>query len=342
MKLRNLFWSVAMMAVVIGCQEDEQPAKASLDDLSPEVRNFITMRLSSSSSLRMSGDAAVNKSFQSLMSMANGFNGGRKAGDSTETEVDSDTTIYQVPWSSCAVITEVKNDDGTTTITYDYGEGCEEGYGDYKYFMHGKYTSIYKYQYEQQGARYWGSYYYRTFYDNYGGSYYAGDSTIDWSMDGSSFYQGVSEYDAETQKFSGDYYFNDTTDYAYDGFVNRYRSKGKSKYNERGGVVEENEYLYGNDENFYHSKALTPLVSDYTCNVNNGPETNLLRASYVWIYTSGIEEVNYAQDGDTGTFQIDYGNGECDNIIFIIEDGVRTEVDLGEAIFYCGTTTTGG
>lgn len=342
MKLRHLLWSVGIVAFALGC-EDEEKVKASLNDLSPEVQQFITMRMSSSSSLRMSGDAAVNQSFQNLMSMANTFNGGRKAGDSTivDEEPPSDTTIYN-PWVSCAVITQVQNEDGTTTVTYDYGDGCEEGYGEYKYLMHGKYSSTYSYQYNQnqEGTKFFGSYFYKSVYDNYGGSYYMGDSTIDWAMDGNSFYQGVSEYDFENNKFSGTSIFNDTTDYAYDGIVSVYRSKGKSKYNERGGVVEENEFKYGTNENYYHSKALSPLVSDYTCN-NFGPEDGAFRESYVWVYTSGVEVINFKQDGVEGTFQIDYGNGECDNIIYVIENGVRTEVDLGDAVFYCGFAEKG-
>lgn len=341
MKLKNLFWSIAMMAVVIGCHEDEQQAKATLDDLSPEVRNFITMRLSSSSSLRMSGDAAVNKSFQSLMSAANHFNSGRKAGDSTG--VDSDTTIYQAPWGSCGIITEVRNTDGSSSITYDYGDGCDEGYGDYKYRMYGKYISTYHYQYQQQGTLFKSNYVYEAQYVNYGGSYTLGDSIYEWSMKGKSRYRGTSEYDTATFSFAGNYIFNDTTDYSNNGEVSEYRSKGISQYNERGGVVSENEYRYGTNDNYYYSKVLQPLISDYTCNrvEYKGGILAPSNYSYVWVPTSGLEAIQYVQDGEAGAFQIDYGNGTCDNIIFIIEDGLRTEVDLGEAIFYCGTTTTG-
>src|SRR5688572_3779565 len=146
MKTRNLICATLLSMLALGCQDNE-PAKTSIDSLSPEVRNFLTMRLSSSSALRMSGDAAINQSYQTLMDEVKGMSGGRVAGDSSG---GYDTTIYQEPWHSCAVITQVENEDGSITYTYDYGEGCEEGWGDYKYLMHGKYTYTYKYVTSQQ------------------------------------------------------------------------------------------------------------------------------------------------------------------------------------------------
>lgn len=45
-------------------------------------------------------------------------------------------------------------------------------------------------------------------------------------------------------------------------------------------------------------------------------------------YVSGLEKITYRQDGKTGEFIIDYGNGECDNVIYILENGKRIRIEM--------------
>src|SRR6188768_1039846 len=244
MKVKRTFLvSALLLGIALGCSDDDDQYD-SLKDLSPYARQFVSLRLSSGGVMRESGDAAVNQSFQSMMNDRPMFPGGRIAEDSTNTGGDSDSTIYDNPWVSCAVITTTTNKDGTTTTVYDYGDGCEEGWGDYRYQMHGKYSYTYKYSSERNGSVYIYSYLFSAIYDNYGGQYYYADSTA-WSMDGRSHYVGYSSYDTAAQKFFGMYNSSDTSTYSYAGVVSQYKSKGKSNYNESGGTVEENEYEYG-------------------------------------------------------------------------------------------------
>ena len=66
---------------------------------------------------------------------------------------------------------------------------------------------------------------------------------------------------------------------------------------------------------------------DYSCY-----STRSLQADFCWFFTyvSGRERIRY-KDGDVeGTFEIDYGDGKCDNIITIYEDGKVTVVDLSK------------
>jgi len=326
MRIKNLLWSALLGVLIAGC-DDNDPSKSSLDELSPQVREFLTMRISSSNSLRMSGDAAVNESYQNLMSDVRAINGGRIAGDSAA--VEPDTIIYDDPFQSCAVVTYTENEDGSITYVYDYGDGCEEGWNSYKYFMHGKYSYTQKYISSQEGSLFKYDYEYAYEYDNYGGqSYY---DTIGWYTDGYMNGTGSSQYDTASHKFSGNYTYDGIMEYGYGvEQKQRYSSKGKSHYDEREAVTLENDYEYGNDENYYSSKVTRPLVSDYTCNQGDFLER------YIWTYVSGREVVHYKQDGEEGSFEVDYGNGNCDNIIYIIENGERTEVDLGDAVFYCG------
>jgi hypothetical protein len=148
----------------------------------------------------------------------------------------------------------------------------------------------------------------------------------------------TSSYDTEQQKFSGAYSYNDTSIYVYGGTHYQYKSKGKSNYDELGWVVEENDYEYGDGTDYYRSSVVEPLVSNSSCNVFR--EGELVISTYVWVAVSGREVVQYKQGDKEGTFEIDYGNGECDNIIYITENGIRVKVDLGSG-WMCGDAKEG-
>jgi len=49
-------------------------------------------------------------------------------------------------------------------------------------------------------------------------------------------------------------------------------------------------------------------------------------------YVSGKERISYRQGDKEGSFIIDYGDGECDNVIVIIENGKRIKVDLSDSV----------
>jgi len=335
MKLKRTFLAYALLTgAALSCTDDDSHGP-SVKDLSPYAQQFVTMRLSSSNAMRESSDAAINSSFQGMMQGMRAFAGGRVKADSVSNDGGgSDTTIYNDPWVSCAVITTVNNPDGSITTTYDYGDGCDEGWGEYKYLMHGKYVQTYKYEMERSGSVYTYTYLFKTFFENYGGQYQYDTITSAWTNDGNTYYTGSSTYDTASQKFSGSYTSYDTAVYRYNGIVNQYKSKGKAKYSEMGSTQEESEYEYGDGNNYYHSKVIQPLVSDYTCNDNG---FNTFREFYVWIPVSGREVITYKQDGKEGSFEIEYGDGECDNILYIIEDGKRVRVDMGDFIPWCGT-----
>ena len=326
---KNPLFFVALLLIVLSC--DSSDPEPSVTDLSEFAQEFMSMRLGSPNAMNRNSDAAVNKSFQSMMG-SHGFNGGRIKGDSTGSEPGNDSTVFQDPWVSCAVVSTIENADGSTTTSYDYGDGCEEGSGDYKYFMHGKTVQTYKYNSQQTGSVIRDTYLFKMLYDNYGGHYNVDSS--DWSIDGNSFYEGYSSYDTSRNKFSGAYSYSDTSLYNYGGKAYDYRSKGNSHYDETGWIVEESEYEYGDGSDFYHSSVIEPLVSNYSCNTfSEGALVN----RYVWVAVTGREVVHYKQGDKEGTFEIDYGNGECDNIIYITENGVRVEVELGSG-WMCGTT----
>ncbi len=165
--------SILILTIAVSCSDDD----VTQQELSDAAKQYLSMRMGSNTA--MSGDMAgpINRSFGGLFS--SGITNGRIAGDSTGSS--SDTTIIEDPWKSCAIITEIDNEDGSHTTIYDYGDGCEEGWEGYKYFMHGKVTSTYRNQYSKTGSVYHDSYYYASEYDNYGGNY---NGERAWVMDG--------------------------------------------------------------------------------------------------------------------------------------------------------------
>jgi hypothetical protein len=324
---------LAFMAfsLLLGCEESD-PNPSSLSELSSEAKAFLTMRSGTNQSLSAAGNSAINKSFQGAYN-----NYAQVSGSAGASENKDSTVVEPYPWQSCAEITETKNSDGSITVTTDYGDGCDEGYGDYHYFMHGKYSYTYKYEQSQSGSIFKYVYFYRNIAENYGGMYYSDSDTSEWLSNGHSTYSGESQYDTAKQTFSGFYSYSDTSEYEYDQMTYLYKSEGQTTYDEKKSTTPINsyEYTYGND--YYKSIVLKPLVMDYTC---YSMFTEMMVRPFWSTYVSGRERVHYIRDGVEGEFEIDYGNGECDNIIVIYENGKVFKIDLSTD--YEALTAKGG
>ena len=319
---------------LFSCQENEPVAFASLEEMSSEAKNFFGMRSSSAKSMEATGNSMVNRSFQTTMRGSLGSSNGFVTGESKDSTIVSDP----FPWVSCAVTTQIENSDGSTTYTTDYGDGCYEGYGDYKYFMRGKYWYNWKYQESKQGAIHYYSYFSRSRTENYGGEYYFEGDTVKWISNGRSTYFGDSKYDTVKQTFSGYYAYSDTSEHVYDGMLYKYKSVGRTSYDDKKSVTNPNVYEYTTGKEFYRSTVLSPLVSDYTCAQVYPMIADDSRRMWYPSYVSGRERIEYERDGQAGKFEIDYGDGECDFIVFIYENGKVFRVDMSKdyAIFTKG------
>jgi hypothetical protein len=305
--------------VVIACDNDPND-KAKFEELSPQAQSYFKMNRSNmvdnSVGIRTAGP--MNMSFQSLFNAAG--SPGRMAGDSSETD-PSDTTIYTEPWVSCAQITTVDSPDGSVTTTYDYGDGCEEGTDFYKIWSFGKYSFTYLNSITQTNTVYKDVYHYKNVYDNFGQRFIYDADTSLWITNGNYDYEGESEYDAGNNTFSGTYAGNYQYDYTWNDQI--YACEGNSKYNytQSNFVIEKNSYSYTYGADNYKSDVLEPLVYVYQCSQGDKPTVT---------YVSGREFIRYKQGDQEGSFEIYYGDGECDNIIVIIENGKRVEVDLSD------------
>jgi hypothetical protein len=257
--------------------------------------------------------------------------GGRMSARSDEDSTKADTTYYPYPWYSCATITNTINPDGSTTTTYDYGAGCEEGYDPYKYTLFGKYSFTNKYSLSSVGSVYKSDYSYEFISDNFGGKYYYDTDTTEWSSSGYSKYTGSSVYDTADNTYSGSYESINDNIYTSNGEQFIYKGHGKGYYNEHKSVIETNDYTYSSTDYYYNTHVIEPLVMNFDCR-NNMLQTYDGTAEYAKcyimpIYVSGREFVTYKDKGKEGSFEIYYGDGECDSIITIIENGKAVTMD---------------
>jgi hypothetical protein len=314
-------------ALFLSCDNDQDTASK---ELSPYAKNFLTLKLGSMSSNSMasaSGFAnAANESFSRISSQTD-MSFGRVKKDSTDTE-PGDTTYYPSPWITCAVITTTVNRDNSVTTIYDYGDGCEEGNEYFKYLMYGKYTYTYLYENEKVGSVYKDHYAGSYLAENYGGRYYWENDTSNWESNGASMYSGTSEYDTANQTYNGHYEYEGNDSYSYNDVTYAYSGKGKGSYDEKGSIIDLNDYSYSTADYSYETKVLAPLVTRYDCYNAYDKGGAELAYCFMQVYVSGREFVKYKQGDVEGSFEIDYGNGECDSKVTIIENGTRVELDL--------------
>jgi hypothetical protein len=341
MKLvKSVFFSALAAIAIASCESDSPENDVSL--LSENARHYLSMKMGSGYSAN-SLDAGlgrgnpINESYQRLYSNISATSGRMK----DDTVRKEDSTIYVEPWVTCAVITNTDNGDGSTTTVVDYGDGCEEGIDPWKYFMHGRYEYTYRNSFVEDGTTWRDSYLYDSKSVNYGGSYHYEDEDVTWLSNGTSSYAGFSEYNTATNEYSGTYDYSADETFSYGAVTYRNEGFAKSTYSNLQSVLEESDFKYTTGEDYYQNIAITPLVTRFDCRsvayddaaegyTNDSSVSQDATMCYYVPYTSGIELIKYKQGNDEGSFQIDYGNGECDMEITIIEGGQRTTINLTE------------
>lgn len=213
-------------------------------------------------------------------------------------------------------------EDGSYEYILDFGEGCEF-YGE---FMKGKLVET-------------GSYDDSTFQDKIEYMAFGG---VDWEISGIEEYEGsYTEDDINEDIWSVSYEFStDLTEkfidfgYEEDEEVSTgeelieltYVASGSETMDESSfTVINASTSVVVSTGEEFTSDADT-LFMDFNCDEDD-----------VWIFVSGTESGTYSfptEDGSdgiiSGTYSIDYGNGTCDNIVTITENGISEDVDLGE------------
>lgn len=328
MRTLKAFSFLLICIAIVSC-EDDSPRYADNAEMSSFVRNYLQMKVSpgmNMNSLQNSGTAGMFPGGPSFGRMS----AAGRTNDSTAT----DSVYVPSQWISCATVTETTNPDKSVTVTYDYGEGCEEGYEGYRYFMHGKYSNTYFSSVDSVGPSRKETFSYAYDSENYGGEFNNGQSVVAWVSDGTSRSNGWSEFNRKTNTYRGENIFESDNTYSYDGVSYSYKTSSSSWYDHEQSVLAESESTTRNAGNYYYSLVLEPLVTRHDCNPFGGPNLAFY-CYYIPVYVSGREFIKYAQDGIEGSFVINYGNGKCDSMITIEEAGKVYQVDLAsaEAVF---------
>ncbi len=276
----------------------------------------------SGSSLRMA--ATTLNSRIATLRMANATSGIMTTHDGDTTGVgdpgdENDSTDVEDPWwddehdddpwcgESCATETFVDNEDGSYTYTVDYGEGCE----DYGYFMRGKMTETFS---ETNNT-----YFVTITYENFGGE--------DWTMNGTETYSGTWEdNENDSTDYNGTFEWSEDIVLTYieeDGVVEEVTviGSGAEKFDPTGATTERADFTYTLNTGEYFSTSVNiPLFYSYACPDN------------VFVYVSGEEQIEYNEGNNepNGLFIINYGQGDCDNIVTVTENGETYTVDLSD------------
>ncbi|MFZ5940280.1 MAG: hypothetical protein ACOYXB_06880 [Bacteroidota bacterium] len=317
--------ALALLLLVAGltsCEKNNQK-----DELSDEVLNFLQART------RMNAMNAAGGQMNNFMTVI--AESQIKGGDEYIDGVNYDSSWYENycdtcywEYTSCAEVTEITNDDGTVTTVYDYGDGCYE----YGWLTKGKITYIWS----SEGNKY----YSKVIYDNYYsyGMTMNGYSEYSFESDGNSWVSVGYETDAggsegDSTVYIPEYNFvwsgtsagsEDYTMIFDSGETYSYSSEYSNKWDSLSYTVEVGYYHYSSEsEGYEYTYEVTePLVSNYSC-----PDT--------WVPVSGVETTRYTSDSTTVDFTIDYGNGNCDNLAEVTENGNTVTIDFAEYYQIC-------
>ena len=258
--------------------------------------------------------------------MAGGIAGGRtlstaRINSDSETGEDDweddwgDEDDYECEWTTCATEEFTENADGSFTWTLDYGvDGCEE----HGYFMKGKIVETYT----EDGNTFSSTTEYIDFGDE------------EYTVNGTSTYSGTYEDPVETTDsldwdYSGTYSFKENLTIAYADETYSVEAEGSESFDKNGFTSNEGfTNCTSSNGDFFQTVISTPLFYSYSCEQTTSVE-------YIFAFVSGVETTTYqetVEDGstETGEFSIDYGDGTCDNIVTITENGVSETVDLGK------------
>lgn len=242
--------------------------------------------------------------------------------DSTYTDsIYIDTTNYWEPYT-CATVIETDNPDGTHTTVYDYGEGCY----DYGFLTSGKIT----YTWKNENNSYFSEVIYENYYSY--GVEMNGTSSYSFTSDGNSRYiilnsdgsTGDSTVTSMPVSFnwSGTSTGHEDITMIYDGgSMTYYKSDYSNKWDSISYIVLQGEYYCtgSTDTNNYeyHYLVELPLVTDYRC-------------MNAWVPVSGIETITTTENGESSGYSLNYGNGACDNLAELTQDGETSVIDFSE------------
>lgn len=311
MKNRFIYVVAILIIAVIACEKeqfngDQLPEDIKkIAELNMKLQN---LRNSGSEHFRLSinnsiTNAASKKSVRALTS------------DSADVIMDSTNVIMDsIIWdfNSCAEITNYKDDNGYDVTVMDYGvDGCDE----WGSLIKGKITT--KWKMENNG------YYFENIYENYEAYGMTMNGTFSCSTEGGDDWSFLDSTGTDSDNdYEVIYTCQENLTITYeDGVSYTFVSSFKDKYTTNSYTMLEGEFEYSSSTGEEYSyRIIEPVLTDFQC-----------QNSYLPV--SGIEQ----WDDGTDNYEINYGDGTCDNIATITENGETYTVDFDDQFIDDGT-----
>jgi hypothetical protein len=305
-----------LLAGMVSCEKNKTDDTDQLEKVKKILELEARMNAFNYGTNKMTGFMSVIGYSQYKDGQLNIGSSGSEPGYPDSTGID--TTSYWT-WITCANVTEIDNEDGSHTTIYDYGDGCQE----YGTLYKGKITYIWRNDEN--------NYYSEVIYDQYYsyGVEMNGYSEYTFTSDGNSFYSlGVKEGDGDSTvsimpeifNWSGTSTGHDEITMVYDdGNSTFYKSDYENVWDSISYKVISGEYFYSSEsEEFeYHYVVESPLITNYQC-------------ADVWVPVSGVETITTTEKGETQVYSLNYGDGTCDNLAELTQDGETSTIDFGE------------
>lgn len=300
MKTRIISITVLLLIALAACKKET----VTQDKIPEDMKKFMELNmklqnLRSNGIVHFRSPAGTSNKSKTLKS------GTLIGGDSTivvgdSTIITDGDSIYW-DWESCAETTNYVDENGYNVTVLDYGEqGCEE----WGSLVKGK--IITKWKMDENGS------YFEDSYENYEAYGMIMNGTFSCSSEGNwPFYDSTGTEDDYEVIFTCQE--NLTITYE-DGETYTYVSSFKDKYTNNLYIMLEGEFEYSSSTGEKYSyKIIKPVVYNFEC-----------QNSYLPV--SGIEQW---EDGNN-SYEIDYGDGTCDNIATVTENGTTYVVDYDE------------
>lgn len=315
--MKKFVLSLMALSLLVRCNDSENSLQSgTLDDLSLSARSFLVFQSGAQTANAFGSTSALANSAQSMATALAQANVG------IADALLSATGTSQ--WSTCGQHSEVQNEDGSITITIDYGDGCNFSGDDYTYVQFGKSISTYKNEHTQKGNSFHNSFTSHSRYIDFGGKFISSEYDSEWRVNGTNAGEGYFSYDTLTHNYAGEFINADSTSTVVDGTSYTYYGNQNIKFEELKTIVETQSYRYTIDNDYFETLVITPVVTDYTCfassmSADGDDEAHILPISITPV--SGRIRVTYQYKGEQGSFEVDYGDGTCNDEIIIIENG---------------------
>ena len=322
MKIKILFALLIVCTVFIACENEE--------DMGTQKKQLKV----SQKFMELKKDFAINRNVLGRLSHSHfGQPSGLKSASAFVEENDS--TWIDVEFESCATISESIDSEGNLVIVMDYGvDGCD----DYGMLTKGKIITTFYNIDDDARMEKW-----KEEYVDFSFTYSSCFEYDEEDYDNEDYEDFEDCEEEETIILNGtemiEITFNeDDTEGSYtvaedmimefsDGEIIKYTSNFKEVYDNDSYIVLEGEGVYQSDEFEYTYVVLEPVVTNFSCGENT------------FIPVSGVERDSYIEKIDDGevetfTYEIDYGNGECDNKATITENGETEEFTFDDVDYY--------